>query len=255
MSNRVKYIISVFIFIISGFALAIILLKSNFVLNIIKSIDFVSLAYWFSIILGALASALVAIFATYFTAKKQEIIKLKAKVIERNIEIVNQLIQSTKVLSTMVLQENKKKTDLEFDYECDYIDEWPISIPCVLSEEFQSSDWYVNLIMMMDTTSRIMNIEIIHYEHFIKEYFLNLYLLYDKIPIDKKWQMAFALKPDFRNISNEFINLLESYLQNDIYKMKQNKKTWDSKIEQSYREKIKKSNFFIYKKQFESLVP
>lgn len=250
MIAKVKYILSILISIFIGFVLAILFLN----LNIIESVDISGLTYWAPIILGALVSALLVIIATYFTVKKQEIIKLKAKVIERNIEIVYQLIQLSKVLNTMTLEDDKKKTDLEFDYDCDHIDEWPISIPSVLTEEFRASGWYVNFIMLMDVNSRIMNTEIIHYEHFIKEYFYNLHLIYDKIPISKKWQVAFVLKPDFREICGEFNILLEDYLQNEIYKMKRSKKPWDLKKEKFYRNKLKETNLFKYKKEFESLI-
>lgn len=253
MSNKTKYILSILFSTVFGFVLAVMFLKSKQVLNIIKSIDIVSLAYWVSIMIGALVSALLVIIATYFTVKKQEIIKLKAKVIERNIDIVYQLIQFSTVLSTMTLQDNKKKSDLEFEYNCDNIDEYPISIPSVLTEEFHSSGWYVNFLMLMDSNTRIMNVEIIHYEHFIKEYFLNLYLIYDKMPIDKRWQVAFAVKPDFREICGEFTKLLEDYLQNDIYKMEKSKKTWELKKENSYREKLKKTNLSRYRDEFRSL--
>ena len=255
MGYKIKYTLIALISMIFGFTLAIVLLKSKFVINTIKSIDYASLAFWFSIIFGALTSVLITIFATYFTIKKQEVIKLKAKITERNIDTVCQLLQLTKGLVTMTLQDNKKKVDLEFDYECDHIDEWPISIPAILAEECQTSDWYIPFLMMMESTSRIMNTEIIHCEHFIKEYFLNVYLIYNRIPIDKRWQMAFVLKPDFRNIYSEFSQLLENYLQDDIYKMKQSKKIWDSKKEQSYKKKIELTNFFKYKNQFEYLIP
>lgn len=255
MGNKIKYILIIIASTFFGFVLAVMFLKSKLVLNTIKSIDIVSLTLWGSIITGALVSALLVIVATYFTVKKQEIIKLKAKVIERNIDIVYQLIEVSKVLNTMVLQDDKKKTDLEFEYDCDHIDEWPISIPHVLTEEFRSlgSGWYVKFLTLMDNNTRIMNLEIIHYEHFIKEYFFNLYLIFDKIPEDKKWQMAFALKPDFRNICGEFTQLLEDYLQNDIYKMRKNLKTWELKKVKRYRKKLEETNLFKYKNKFKHL--
>lgn len=256
MSNKLEYIFSIFTSTVFGFILAVVFLKLKPILEIIRLINFVSLAYWLSIIIGALVSALLVITATYFTVKKQEIIKLKAKVIERNIDTVYQLIQVSKILNTMVLQDDKKKNNLEFEYNCDLIDEWPISIPHVLTEEFHTASlgWYANFLTLMDDNTGIMNLEIIHYEHFIKEYFYNLYLTYDKIPIDKRWQMAFALKPDFREICNEFTQLLEDYLQNDIYKMNRSKKRWDLNIEESYKKKLKKTNLVKYGSKLESLI-
>ncbi len=205
------------------------------------------------VIFAIIVGVVISLISSYLSTKYTERIRIKSRIIERNIDIVSQLIELTKFMSTMTLIPNKQKSDLGFDYICDEIDEHPISIPCTLTEGWET-DWYLKFVMLMVNTTRVMSLEIIHYEHFIQEYLLNVQLKIAEFPPEEQWKMAFVCKPDYRMISDEFTRLLECYLFSGIYKLNKSKHRWDEKKKGEYQKKLQNTNFIKYREQFNSLL-
>lgn len=226
-------------------------------LDMISKINPDNFLFWFGLIISGVVGFLISIGAAYFNIKRQEKIRLKSKVIERDMTTIEGLISLTKAFGTMTLQEDRQIEDISLNYTCDNIDMRPISIPCILTEEWRASTWYTDYLLQIDTTTIMMSREIIEYEEYIKMYLLNAFLLYDRLPVENRWQMAFVLKPDFRNICTSFTRLLENHLQYNLYEMKQKRIEFNKKDEDRMQninlKRIEQTNFYKYRVEFEKL--
>jgi len=236
--------------IIIGFAIGamstLVLMNYTLFKEKIQGVDWSSVTYWFTLLIGAL----IPITVNYFLIKKQEIIKLKAKLAEEDI----QLIKKYKfLLSQMTISVMSDKTieDLDFKYELTPYDisGEALRVTYILEDEDRFSQWRVNNTSLQELVESLGNEELSNYIWYFNSYIHNVDLVRQKLNGENVWKLAFIIREDLRNINRELNKILEKHLDEYVYKFKKDKISYKEKdkMKKSISEKIEKTNFYKYR--------
>src|SRR5690606_9228869 len=132
---------------IIGTIIGIIAAKNQAFIILMKKVNWSGLTYWFSLFLGAT----IPIIINYFSMKKQEVIKLKAKLAQDKIDIIREYKAFDFLMrTTMIL--DKTITDLEFDYEPTLQDKSAPNLRglIILDNHEKYNEWKTNNMMFLE---------------------------------------------------------------------------------------------------------
>jgi hypothetical protein len=245
--KKIKCISLIIIGFLLGLCLAAIILKYQYVKNIIKSIS------WEYIIpiLSLFAGALIPIYITYKTINGQEIVKLKSELVKTNLDIIDRFKTQTFLLRTNVIYDKTIK-DMITRFEIDEIDKKSLKLRCpyILNSLENLSNFNMNYQLLSEGVRRFRNNKIDEYINYMSTYVLNLMITVDKISEVNLWELSLIVKADLVSISNEVEELLNDYIDNKLFKLdlkKGNNKRGTNLIELEKR--MNSTNLFKYKSE------
>ncbi len=172
-------------------------------------------------LLSVLLGITIPILITSFLIKRQEVIKLKAIFAQDSLKIIQEYRPfDLKMRLTTILDKNV--SDLSFDYGATETDK---SAPIlrglyILSDHGTFSDWRVEYTFNDEILLSLRCDRIANYLWYRKHYLLRVDLLIKDIPDSSMWEVSVALKNDFFNMGTELSNIIEDYLDNELFKLK-----------------------------------
>lgn len=243
----IKYGIAV----ITGFIIAIIALKNQAFINVMKKVNWSGLAFWGSIILGAI----IPIVINHVYVKKQETIKLKSKLVQDKIDVLREY-KEFDVFMRLTVYLDKEISDLNFDYEPTIED---ASAPTlrglhILQSHETYNDWKLKNMVYMEKLKGLGNYYISSYTDYLLNYILNVDILVNSVPDTGMWEVSIAVKNDFMDISKELNIIIDKYLNNTLYKLKnESYKKEDSMNQNKINKKLNETNLIKYRSQLSDL--
>jgi len=251
-------ILGVFCFII-GFVIALCLLNYDYFITIMKNIKWTKWIPWLTLIGGSL----IPIIINYFMIKKQEVIKLKVKIAERKLCIVLDFKNFDLCLrATCPL--NKNVEDLNFKYEPTREDLSSSQIRgsillCGRPDEngnvVSFEEWKFTIITKLEQLNRLDSKEISNYVSYFNNYLLNISELLQDMPKQYYEDVSVAVKNDFFNFSYELNEIINNYINKQLYKFENNISRNEStkKQDKFIEKKLYNTNLLKYSEQLKSL--
>lgn len=237
-------------YLLIGGVIGISISKYEEVILVLKSVNWSGLTYWITLFIGAT----IPIMVNYFLIKKQEVIKLKSKIIQDKIDIIRDY-KSFDLFMRQTVILDKKIEDLEFEYEPTPQDLSAPTIRClgILTNKESYDTWRIANRGYIEKLNSLGNNKISNYTWYIDNYILNLDILLENIYDEKLWNVAVAVKADFINMSLELSSIIDEYLTNSLYKFKDENKKTKNGFGDNIQKKLKNTNLIKYRTQLFTL--
>lgn len=237
-------------YLLIGCVIGISISKYEEVILVLKSVNWSGLTYWVTLFIGAT----IPIMVNYFLIKKQEVIKLKSKIIQDKIDIIRDY-KSFDLFMRQTVILDKKIEDLEFEYEPTPQDLSAPTIRClgILTNKELYNTWRIANRGYIEKLNSLGNNKISNYTRYIDNYILNLDILLESIYDEKLWNVAVAVKNDFINMSLELSSIIDEYLTNSLYKFKDENKKIKNEFGDNIQKKMKNTNLIKYRNQLFTL--
>lgn len=204
-------------------------------------------------VIAILIGVLITLFANYKSTKVNEQLKLKAKLAEKRMDVVEQLLSLSVMLHTVQAFPDKALGDLGFEFSLSETENNPLRGPILLLSDEVYDNFRLTFIELFHGKGYMLNDTINKLGAYCQDYFINLDLLKANIPLDERWKLAVVLKPDFQSLSQSLSTALQKYLNTDIYSFGRKTIRWKKyKMEQS-KNKIASTNLVKYHEQLYAL--
>ncbi len=249
MRKAIWYWLLLIMALIIGFITAIVMLRFQYFIQVLKQVDWTSLSFWLVLFLGAL----IPIVFSYLTIRKQEVMKLKAIFLHENAQIIREFLEWSVIFRTTVYTK-KTKDDLRFEYICTPQD---ASAPTLRTlhvltckDSFSSFklSWFRVRAKLSQLNNEAVNTEMV----FIDNYLLNVEILFEKLPSSAYEEYGIALKNDFFNMGRSLDEAVKEYVDHRLFllkierdKMQQNEHVLDKRF--------RETNFCKYRDHFMSI--
>ncbi|MBK5243095.1 hypothetical protein [Clostridium sp.] len=234
-----------------GMAIGFIVTKNQAFINVMRMVNWSVLLFWFTLFLGAT----IPITVNYFSIKKQEVIKLKAKLAQDKIDILRDY-KTFDLFMRMTVDLDKEVSELKFKYDATIIDLTAPSLRglnILVSHEIYDN-WKADNMQHIEKLNGLGSKKISNHTWYMLNYILNLDVLIEDIPNDKMLEISVAVKNDFIDMSNDFGEIIDKYLNLDLYKFKNDLTSKKNIITQAQiANKLNKTNLIKYKEQLSRL--
>lgn len=226
-------------------------IKMNQIFEFIKSgeIGRQTITIVASIVVGVIISS----FSHYIMIKKEEIVKLRAKMSNNAIEETRYLIEYSTYLHAMSIIEDHTLNDMDFEFTDNYLEINPLRGLGIVYDLEVFDEYFTKLYSLVSSKLYLYNDSIQKYGGFIQDYYLNLRPFVQGIPESKRWQLSVVVKRDFQVISEEWSTVLQKYLSRDIYNLKRRPITHKKYLRSYTEEKLNKTQLIKYKSELEKL--
>ncbi len=237
--------------VITGVCIAALILRYDYVKNIVKSVP------WNNVlpILSLFAGALVPIYITFKSIKSQEMIKLRAELIKNDWEAIDKFRNQCVFMRTSVILD-KSYEDMTTDYQLDAIEKSSPALRglMILQSRDEFHDFNLNYQLFIEGIYRLRVNKIKQYIDFMATYILNLLIHIENIPDDRLWELSIIVKNDFFTICDEIEYLLTDYLDKRLYHLDLSREKNIKKVDQAkVTEQMKRTNLIKYRHEIAKL--
>lgn len=240
------------ILVLLGFSTALVLQHFPYFIQILKSIDWESLAFWLILFLGAL----IPIIINYLSIRRQEVLKLKGVFLADNAMIIR-AYKEWSILFRVTVITKKKREDLCFHYECSSADSTATYLRTlhVLSDKEVFSkfklSWYEYKEKLSQLCSDAIDMEL----EYINNYLLNAELIFEDLPSALYEDYGIALKNDFFDLSYALDKVIEIYKSKCLFMLDVHRdRITQNPCKQSIDERLLRTNLQKYRSEFIQII-
>ncbi|WPR71298.1 hypothetical protein SLW70_15370 [Flavobacterium sp. NG2] len=152
--------------------------------------------------IGVIIAAFLAFFSSSFLKKKETLLKISEKILDKKLEAHENVLQLAKYLRSTI-SDNKFTVDKEL-----------ITYPIILANKDNYLDWKKDLFIKSNNNSHWLSNEVINEIYFIQDYFLNLDQTLENVHDENLINVGIILKNDFIDLSNNLEKKILLYFDN-----------------------------------------
>lgn len=150
---------------------------------------------------GVIIAAFLAFFSSSFLKKKETLLKISEKILDKKLEAHENVLQLAKYLRSTI-SDNKFTLEREL-----------ITYPIILANKENYLDWKKDLFIKSNSNSHWLSNDVIKEIYFIQDYFVNLDKTLENIPDENIEKIGIILKNDFVNLSNNLEKSILKYFE------------------------------------------
>jgi hypothetical protein len=150
---------------------------------------------------GVIIAAFLAFFSSSFLKKKETLLKISEKILDKKLEAHENVLQLAKYLRSTI-SDNKFTVEMEL-----------ITYPMILANKENYLDWKKDLFIKSNSNSHWLSNDVIKEIYFIQDYFANLDKTLENIPDENIEKIGIILKNDFINLSNNLEKTIVKYFE------------------------------------------
>jgi hypothetical protein len=150
---------------------------------------------------GVIIAAFLAFFSSSFLKKKETLLKISEKILDKKLEAHENVLQLAKYLRSTI-SDNKFSVEREL-----------ITFPIILANKENYLEWKKDLFIKSNSNSHWLSNDVIKEIYFIQDYFVNLDKTLENIPDENIEKIGIILKNDFINLSNNLEKTIIKYFE------------------------------------------
>ncbi len=238
-----------FIGVFCGGIIATIIFFIPVISNGIENADWSKAVVWFSIFLGAL----IPILVNHYSIRRQEIIKLKAKMASMRLDDINTSRAIIEFMKMTTYTEYTTKT-LKINYSPTVQDSSAPTLRSLII--MQNHEYFDNWRLQQNAAFQTLNK--LNYNKLNKtlfyclNYILNLETAINELPDSSMPQVGIVIKNDFFEMHDQIMEAIDDYIENHLFRLKYMVSTKKDK-EEFDPEILKDNNLYKYRIEFDKL--
>ena len=152
--------------------------------------------------IGVIIAAFLAFFSSSFLKKKETLLKISEKILDKKLEAHENVLLLAKYLRSTI-------SNNEFTVEKELI-----SYPIILATREHYLEWKKDLFIKSNSNSHWLSNDVIKELYFIQDYFVNLDQTLENVHDENIKNVGIILKSDFVNLSNNLEKSIIKYFEN-----------------------------------------
>lgn len=215
----------------------------------IANADWSTIVTWLSIIVGAA----IPILINHYSIKKQEVIKIKAKMASDRIDDIYRARDVVDFMKITVITDFTVN-NLGFPYEQTPQDASAPTLRAsfILQSHEHFSDWRIKQHSAFHILNKLNYPKLNEVLFFCSNYILNLVLAIESVPDTRMPIIGIAVKNDFFMMHDQISDALDAYFENELFKLKY--KVTSKKGKPFNPDALKTTNLHKYRAEFAKLI-